>query len=132
VQKIGIIIKRLTKNTKLYLPIYLQRKCGSGRYDYRNVEANLTELLGCAFGSCFAGDSLLWNSVLFYSIKIRFIDQKHLHKGKKIKGEAHPRTGHEDQEGSRGISALGGGGWSTPRPGCFFSGRKRGTRCTGG
>ena len=47
-----------------------------------------------------------------------------------IKGKFHPRTGHEGPEGEEMCSftlsltsALGGGGWSTPRPGRFTPGK---------
>ena len=43
------------------------------------------------------------------------------------KGKAHPRKGYKDPEGEKRynynlslISALDGGGWSTPLPGCFI------------
>jgi hypothetical protein len=46
------------------------------------------------------------------------------------KGKVHPRTGHEDTEGEYRYrptlsltSALKWGGWSTPRPGGFTTGR---------
>jgi hypothetical protein len=46
-------------------------------------------------------------------------------KGVKGKGKVHPRTGHEGPEREKRsistlslTSALDGGGWSTPRPGC--------------
>jgi hypothetical protein len=52
----------------------------------------------------------------------------------KVKGKAHPRTGHEGPEGEQmysstipSTSVLDGGGWSTPRPGRFTPG----TRCIG-
>ena len=48
----------------------------------------------------------------------------------KGKGKVHPRTGHEGPEGEQRysstltlISALDGGGWSTPRPGRFTPGK---------
>jgi hypothetical protein len=48
----------------------------------------------------------------------------------KSKGKAHPRTGHEDQEGEWRYcitfsltSALVGGGWSMPRPGRLTPGK---------
>jgi hypothetical protein len=52
-------------------------------------------------------------------------------KGKGIgKGKIYPRTGHEGPEGEKRYSsshsltlALDGGGWSTPRPGCFTPGK---------
>jgi hypothetical protein len=47
-----------------------------------------------------------------------------------IKGNFHPVTGHEDQDGERRYSsnlsltlALVGSGWSTPRPGCLTPGK---------
>jgi hypothetical protein len=46
------------------------------------------------------------------------------------KGKVHPRTGHEGPEGEQRysstlslISALDGGGWSTPSPSCFIPGK---------
>jgi hypothetical protein len=48
----------------------------------------------------------------------------------KGKGKVHPRTGHEGPQGEKGysstlplISALDGGGWSTPQPGRFTPGK---------
>jgi len=48
----------------------------------------------------------------------------------KGKGRVHPRTGHEGLEVEERYgstlsltSALGGGGWSTPRPGRFTPGK---------
>ena len=48
-----------------------------------------------------------------------------------VKGEIHPRTGHEVPEGEYGYSctlsltsAPDVGGWSTPRPGRFTSGNE--------
>jgi hypothetical protein len=49
-----------------------------------------------------------------------------------------PRTGHERPEALRYsstlslTSALGRGGWLTPRPGCLTLGKWPGTYCTGG
>jgi hypothetical protein len=47
----------------------------------------------------------------------------------KVKGKVHPITGHEGPEVEYRYSstlpltsALDGGGWSTPRPGCFIPG----------
>ena len=47
-----------------------------------------------------------------------------------VKGKVLPRTGHEGPEGEQmysctlpSASALDGGGWSTPRPGCFTPGK---------
>jgi hypothetical protein len=47
-----------------------------------------------------------------------------------LKGKVHPGTGHEGPEGEKRYSstlsltsALGEGGWSTPRPGRFTSGK---------
>jgi hypothetical protein len=47
----------------------------------------------------------------------------------KVKGNVHPRTGHEGPEGKQRYSftlsltsALDGGGWSSPRPGRFTPG----------
>jgi len=44
----------------------------------------------------------------------------------KGKGKVHPRTDHQGPEGEQmysttlpSTSALVGGGWTTPRPGCF-------------
>jgi len=46
------------------------------------------------------------------------------------KGKVHHRTGHEGPEGEQMYSstlpltsALGGGGWSTPRPDSFTAGK---------
>jgi len=48
----------------------------------------------------------------------------------KGKGEVHPKTGHEGPEGEQmysstlpSTSALGGGSWSTSRPGRFTPGK---------
>jgi hypothetical protein len=55
-----------------------------------------------------------------------------------LKGKVNPVTGYEDTE-NRSIavpfffnSMLGGGVWSTPRPGPFTPGKKPGTHFTGG
>jgi hypothetical protein len=47
-----------------------------------------------------------------------------------VKGKGHPITGHEEPTGgieillySFSTSALGGGGWSAPRPGRFTPGK---------
>jgi hypothetical protein len=47
-----------------------------------------------------------------------------------VKGKGHPITGHEGPTGgvevelySFSTSALGGGGWSAPRPSCFTPGK---------
>ena len=52
------------------------------------------------------------------------------HSAGKRKGKFHPITGHEGPEGEQmysctlpSISALDGGGWSTPRPGRFTPGK---------
>jgi hypothetical protein len=46
----------------------------------------------------------------------------------KVKGNVHPRTGHEGPEGEQRCSytlsltsALDGGGWQTPRPGPLYA-----------
>jgi hypothetical protein len=65
-----------------------------------------------------AGDQLPVYTVTSNKIKV------------KIKGEVHPRTGHEGPEGEERYnstlsltSALDRGGWSTPRPGRFTPGK---------
>jgi len=54
------------------------------------------------------------------------------------KGKVHPRKGHEGPEGERmysstlpSASALDGGGWLTPRPGCFTPRERPGDHCIG-